>query len=361
MANNRETLSRLWLILRHVPRYPRKTTVQALSQYLSQQGEPVSERTLQRDLGYLSAIFPLVVDDRTKPFGWGWQKDARSFDLPGMTVDEALTWVLAEQHVAAMLPGSTLDHLRPYFSAARDRLNGEPVPQRGRSWLGKVRTVPPTQPLIPPAIDDEVQRLVSEALLHEHQIELRYRRKGEPAGKTYQAHPLALIQRGGVLYLFARLFDYPNARLLAMHRIEEVTPLPERVAEPPPGFDLDEELARGRLDFGTGEVIAIRLRFFDGKGEHLNETPLSPDQVIHTDPDRPGEMTVTATVAATPQLTWWLQGFGDGVEVLAPATLRDTLAATARRMAARYRARAPSAKTGRQAAVSDSEINNPAL
>lgn len=337
MAKNHDSLYRQWHLLRQVPRYPQKITVQAIREYLVAAGFEVTERTVQRDLIDLSGLFPLTVDDRDKPYGWSWQRDVKSFDLPGLTIDEAMTWVLVEQHLNCMLPTSAVDHLRPYFHAARDRLDGEPQPKRGRSWLNKVRTVQPAQPLIPPVIDPEVQRAVSEALLHEQQIEIDYRRKGAGETKLYQVHPLALIQRGSIFYLYGRLFDHPNARLLALHRIERVKILSNQPVMAPKGFDLDEQLAKGSLGFGNGEQIEIKLKFYEGKGEHLHETPLSGDQRIDESTEQQGELTITATVADTPQLKWWLLGFGDGVEILAPAMLRHSLSETAAKMMARYK------------------------
>ncbi|SFN44940.1 Predicted DNA-binding transcriptional regulator YafY, contains an HTH and WYL domains [Formivibrio citricus] len=334
MANH-DALFRQWELLRNIPRLPLKISVQELRERLVAAQFNVAERTIQRDLQELFIHFALVVDERSKPFGWSWQKNVKSLDFPALGIDEALTWVLAEQHISQILPSSAIEHLSPYFKAARNRLDREPQPQKGRSWLNKVRTVPPTQPLIPPAIDEDVQRIISEALMREQQIALQYRRKGEREAKAYQAHPLALIQRGGILYLFARLFDYPNARLLALHRIEEATLLDGQTAQAPEGFDLDSELAKGRLDFGAGERIQVQLRFYDGKGEHLHETPLSQDQHIREDAD-PNTLTITASVANTPQLQWWLLGFGGCVEVLAPESLRHSLTDTAAKMLARY-------------------------
>ena len=337
MSSHRDTISRLWLVLRNIPRYPQKITVQSLCLKLSSLGLEVTERTLQRDLLSLSGLFPLVSDDREKPYGWSWQQDAKSFDLPGLTVNEAMTWVLAEQHLIKMLPTSAVEHMSPYFKSARDRLDSEPQPRLGRNWLNKVRTVQPTQPLIPPVIDADVQRAVSEALLQEHQVEIRYRRKAERETKLYRVHPLALIQRGSILYLYSRLFDHPNARILALHRIEQVKILRDQPAVAPEGFDLDNQLAKGSLGFGQGKQIQVKLRFYEGKGEHLNETPMSPDQQIVEHSGPKGVLTVTAIVAETPQLKWWLLGFGDGVEVLAPESLRHELSEMATRMVARYK------------------------
>lgn len=337
MGKTHDAVYRQWHVLRRVPRYPQKITAQAIHDYLAGENIVVDERTVQRDLINLSVVFHITADEREKPFGWNWSKDAKSFDLAGLTVNEAITWVLAEQHLAQMLPTSAVEHLSPYFNAARDRLDREPQPQRGRNWLNKVRTVPPTQPLISPKIDAEVQRAISEALLHEHQVKIQYRRKGERQTKLYQVHPLALIQRGSVLYLYGRLFDHPNARILALHRIESVEILDDQFAVAPEGFDLDEQLAKGSLGFGHGEKIEITLRFHEGKGEHLHETQLSPDQRIDEHPDQKGVLTISAAVADTPQLRWWLLGFGDGVEVLAPPSLRHELSEVAAKMVTRYK------------------------
>ena len=68
--------------------------------------------------------------------------------------------------------------------------------------------------------------------------------------------------------------------------------------------------------------------------EHLYETPVSADQVLR--PQNKDYTKLIATVIDTPQLTWWLRGFGDAVEVLAPSRLRSAIASTALAMSRRY-------------------------
>jgi predicted DNA-binding transcriptional regulator YafY len=74
-------------------------------------------------------------------------------------------------------------------------------------------------------------------------------------------------------------------------------------------------------------------------GEHLFETPLSADQVLTGDAE--GRLHLAATVPNTRSLVWWLLGFGDGVVIHEPASLRDELAGIARRMAAAYAEKVP--------------------
>jgi len=91
MATNQLSLLRQWNMLRLLPRGPGKMAVRELCARLRDMDFQVTERTIQRDLIELATVFPLVVDDRNKPFGWSWQKDAASFNLPGLSLPEALT------------------------------------------------------------------------------------------------------------------------------------------------------------------------------------------------------------------------------------------------------------------------------
>lgn len=335
MPTNQDTLIRQWHMLYLVPRYPSKATVQSIRSALQGEGFEVTERTVQRDLNELSLVFPLAVDDREKPYGWSWQKDAPSFNLPGLAIPEALTLSLAQQHLTSLMPVSMMNHLKPYFDAAHQRLDSEPQPHRGRSWLDKVRTVPPTQPLIPPKVLPEVQAVITEALLHERQVEIQYRKRGEKKDATYRIHPLALVQRGPMLYLYCRMFDYEDAVTLAMNRITGATLLDE-AAIYPKCFSLDETVEAGIWGFGEGEMIAIELLFEPDYGEHLLETPLSKDQQVEE--LEGGRLKVTATVADTPQLRWWLMGFGAGVEVISPLNIRAELSAEYQKACSNYTA-----------------------
>jgi predicted DNA-binding transcriptional regulator YafY len=63
---------RQWLILSMLPAPPRRIDTATLEQRLRERGDPVHRRTIQRDLVQLSAVFPIVADERQKPFGWRW-------------------------------------------------------------------------------------------------------------------------------------------------------------------------------------------------------------------------------------------------------------------------------------------------
>ena len=71
-------------MLQLIPRSPRKVSVQKINKQLNVHGYETTDRTIQRDLIKLSKNFPLISDERDKPFGWSWSKDAPVYDLPSM-------------------------------------------------------------------------------------------------------------------------------------------------------------------------------------------------------------------------------------------------------------------------------------
>jgi len=324
MTAQNDTILRQWQMLRLIPRYPQKITASMLKSKLDSEQMIVSKRTVERDLHSLSLSFPIMLDDREKPFGWSWQKDAAAFDLPGLGQHEALTLKLVQAQLKNMLPASTLDVMSPYFKSAEQRLKLNSDDNKINAWQNKVRAVTATQQLIPPEVNDSVQVNVTQALLLDRQLKVSYLARTKIVSE-YRIHPLSLVQRGAITYLFVHINDFRDTRLLAMHRILDASILDEP-AYRSEDFDIDIEIERGRLSYGRGEMIVLEAKFTETAGDHLFETPLSLDQTIVVGEDT--SLLVTATIPNTPQLLWWLLGFGAGVEVISPLSLRATIAET---------------------------------
>lgn len=258
-------------MLRTIPRYPLKITAGELTKKLANEQFVISKLTVERDLIELSRSFPLTQDDRNKPYGWSWQKDAISFNLPGLSNHEALMLVMTEQHLTELLPSITNDALAPYFKAAKQVLSSQYNARAINNWMNKVRTVNATQPLINPQIDASIQHCVTEALLAEKQLKVTYQKYGEDLPSEYLIHPLALVQRGNLAYLIVTFFDYTDTRMLAMHRIKRAELLQVN-ANIPADFDIDVEIAKGKLSFGDGNMIKLVAEFSKVLGEYLHET-----------------------------------------------------------------------------------------
>ena len=333
MRKSGDTLLRQWQLLRLLPRYPHKITSGDLQRRLADDGYKTTKRSVERDLQALSVAFPIEADEREKPYGWSWKKSAPVLDVPGLTVPQALTFALVQRFLAPLLPASLLGEIGPYFKTAERQLAALPKGRGIPSWVDKIRVVQPAQTLLPPKISLDAQRAVYEALLHNRQLKIVYHKRGATEPVEYTVHPLGLVQRGPVFYLVCTLFHYEDVLLLAVHRVLSAMVLDD-AASYPKGFELDRYIASGAMDFGNGEKIRLETLFTAGAATHLDETPLSRDQTIK--PAKAGWVKVTATVNDTSQLGWWLSAFGDQVEVLKPAHLRESMAASAIAMVRLY-------------------------
>jgi len=319
MQSQNDTLLRQLAMLQHIPQHPRQITARELTERVETEGFVVSKRTVERDLLTLSEIFPLISNERSRPYGWSWRKDAKAFALPGMSPLQALTLELAHDHLATLLPASLLGTLAPYFKCAEGVLSSGEGVKKLASWRKKVAIVSSNQPLIPPDYSEEVIETVHSALLSERQIEISYKSREQGEIKSYPVHPLGIVQRGAVTYLVATLYDYTDIRLLAVHRIKSAQLL-DQPAKPPKKFNLAQYISQGAFGFAESGEVKLVARFTVPAAEHLLETPLSHDQKI--EPDKPDWVRIEATVPDTAQLRWWLLGFSDQVEVLEPAALR---------------------------------------
>lgn len=251
-----------------------------------------------------------------------------------ITPTQALAFVLLQEYLGTLLPGSMTSDLRPFFRMARQRLADAASGGAGRHWRERVRIIPPSQPLIAPKVVPAVHAAVTDALLKDCKLAITYRSRGAAKARNEVVHPLGLVQRGALLYRVVVFDGYDDVRMVAIHRISAAEVLPERAGRPQ-GFDLADYVQKGFVDFGSGKSIRLEALFEEDATIALAESPLSEDQVLG--PPKGGMVRLTATVTETPQLKWWLFGFGGPVEVVKPAGLRAQMVEIARAMGARYK------------------------
>ncbi|GAB3636117.1 hypothetical protein GCM10027422_17070 [Hymenobacter arcticus] len=78
----------------------------------------------------------------------------------------------------------------------------------------------------------------------------------------------------------------------------------------------------------------VQLQFRAGRGQYVRTKPLHPSQQVLA--ETADILTITLRVVPTPELETLLLSFGDDVEVLAPASLRERIGTRLRAAAAHY-------------------------
>jgi predicted DNA-binding transcriptional regulator YafY len=323
-------LYRQWLILKMFPPRAIISTTTLRDRLDNEFGIKVSLRTIQRDLLSLeSNNFPLDCDGNN-PAGWRWRKDAPAFGISNMDPVTALTFKLAENHLERMFPRGTMTVLEPYFKAATERMKQTSESSLSH-WPDKIRVVSRNLPMIYPQIADDIMDKVYAAVLEEHRFYATYRTV-EDKIKEYDVNPLGMAFVEGLTYLVATLNEHATPVLLLLHRMMDVKPTEVPITIPE-GFDLSKYIDE-ELSFPVGDDIKLKVLFSDKYDiARLRETPISEDQKI----TEKGEgWQLQATTGNSYQLRWWLRGYGERVEVLAPKSLRQEFADAALATAKRY-------------------------
>lgn len=293
MAEPKDPLLRQIALLQLIPRAPRRISTTTLQEKLRDWGFEIDIRSLQRDLNRLVELdFPIDRHDDERPYRWSYKENAQ-FNLPQHDTPTALTLHLVESHLRQLLPQGVVQQLAPQFRAAREHLDNLSRNQLAR-WPQRVRTIPNGQALIPAEVPAAVWAAVSEALVAQLQLRVRYRsrsRGGEH--KTLRLHPQSLVSRHAVSYLVAMADDYDDLRQFALHRIEQADLLDDQTpARQCDDHDIDAYIAGGafgtpRTNVAPGELVELVADVDAQTAWLLRETPLAQGQKTRP---RPGSL-----------------------------------------------------------------------
>lgn len=170
-----------------------------------------------------------------------------------------------------------------------------------------------------PFEDEAVVGRLRHALVAMRQVSFRYL-GGRTPGEVRTVVPFGLMF-SRMNYLVAGEAGSSHPRNWRLDRIEDLVVL-EAAGAPPPDFDLNDYAARSFGIFqdelqdvvlratGEGRADALRWRFH-------------PSQVVTQQPD--GSVLVQFSASGMLELAWHLFSWGDKIEVVRPAVLRETL------------------------------------
>ncbi|HBO2018100.1 WYL domain-containing protein [Pseudomonas aeruginosa] len=322
MSQAKDTLLRLFALLRLIPTEPRRIATPTLLEKLRDKGFSVTLRSIQRDLNRLSVPFSLQCDDSETPFRWSFTRDA-PLKLEDMDAPTALALYLSESHLNTLLPQTVLDQLSPQFRRARNFLGS--LGNNGLAdWARRVRAIPYGKTLLPAVIAPTVWDQVSTALLERKQLDVAYQSRSKGELKRLRLHPAGLVSRHAVSYLLASVDGYGDLRQFALHRIREVRALDE-AAESHATFDVDDYIDTGIFSHRQAETqVELIADVHPQIAALLSETPLSTMQSLSDLPNQAWKR-LHAQVALDRDTLWWIFGLNDNIRVHAPQVWVDEI------------------------------------
>lgn len=284
----------------------------------------VSRRTVFRDLKELEAIgVPYRFDARTGGYGI----DPEFFPPPiDLNLPEALSLLLlvhkARNHLpmpfknSALLAGLKVENnlpakIRHYCNTSLQSISIRPDAHAPMDLL------------------DKVFFKLQQAIRKKREVKLAYNSLYEGKDITTTLSPYHLMYNNRAWYVIGESSLHKTIRMFNLNRIKELEVL-GRCFIKEGEFDIYEYLGRAWSMIPEGKIYHVKLRFAAKVAKNVAEVQWHSTQKTTFNAD--GLLIAEFRVDGLGEISWWILGYGDQVEVLRPAALRKRIAKIARRM-----------------------------
>ena len=299
----------------------------------------VSSRTVQRDIDFMRDQLGLPIEYDPANHVFRYTREVVQF--PTMKISEG-------ELVALSVARQALTQYRgtPFEKPLRDAFEKLTTGLRDQiqfSWGHNLSESISFRAISQGVGDLSIFEAASEAVLRREELAFAYRKLASDREEERCVQPLHLACIDNQWYLFG--FDLNRSgsvRTFALTRMRQLRNT-GRTFVRPKHFSLDEHLADSFGVFSSPEPVAVRLRFDAFAGRLISERTWHASQNIVAQPD--GGLDLTMLVGVSPEVERWILGWGDHVEVMEPASLRETILRTAARVCDSY-APAATAKDG---------------
>lgn len=291
----------------------------------------ISRRTFFRDMKELSTIgIPYYFDNDSG----GYSLDPEYF-LPSvdLTLQEALSLLLlvhkGRKHLpmpfqnSALLGGLKIENNLPrkiknYCNASLEGISIRPDRHAPMERL------------------DNIFAKLQDAIRRKRKIRLVYHSLFDGGDITLTLSPYHLIYNHRAWYIIGKSSIHNSIRTFKLNRITSLEPL-DKCFVSSRKFDITEYFGRAWSMIPEGKLYNIELRFAPKVARNVAEVRWHSTQQMQWNDDR--SLTVHFRVDGLGEITWWILGYGDQVEVLKPQALRGKICEISQNMAKTHKSR----------------------
>jgi len=286
-----------------------------------------SRRTIFRDLKELQAIgVPYRYDANT-----GGYTIEPEFFLPpvDLSLQEALSLLLlahkARNQIQLPFKNSAL------LAALKIENNLPPkIRQYCNTALQNISTRASAQaPVTHSAGLDKTFAQLQQAIVKKRKVNIRYNSLFEGTIIDVELCPYHLLYNNRAWYVLGRSSLHKSVRTFKLNRIRELTTI-QRCFVDGDNFDVYDYLGRAWSMIPEGRIYNIKLRFLPKVANNVAEVHWHSSQKVVRNSD--GSATIEFRVDGLGEITWWILGYGDQVQVLAPKELRKKVLEVAKNM-----------------------------
>jgi proteasome accessory factor B len=283
-----------------------------------------TRRTIFRDLKELKALgVPYYYDAKTG----GYTIDPEFFLPPiDLNLQEALSLLLlvhkATNHIQLPFKNSAL-------LAALKIENNLPakIRQYCNTALRNISTRVTSQATM--KLLDKTFAQLQNAIAKKRKVTILYRSLFEGKVINVDLCPYHLLYSQRAWYVLGLSSLHKSIRTFKLNRIKELKIL-DKCFLGGEDFDLYDYLGKAWSMIPEGRIYNIKLRFLPKVAENVTEVQWHITQKVTHNSD--GSATVEFRVNGLGEITWWVLGYGDQVQVLAPKALRNKVLQAAKNM-----------------------------
>ena len=281
-----------------------------------------SRRTVFRDLNELQAIgVPYHYD----PKAGSYTIDPEFFLPPlDLTLQEALSLLLLIHKASSQIQ---LPSRNSALLAALKIENNLPVKIRQycNTTLKNISSM--SSPQAPINELDLTFAKLQKAIAKKSKVSLGYHSLFERHLIDLNLSPYHLLYNRRAWYVLGHSSMHNSIRTFKLNRIKKLEILNKCFVDEG-DFDLFDYLGRAWSMIPEGRIYNIKLRFMPKVAQNVTEVQWHATQQVEHNAD--GSATVEFRIDGLGEIFWWILGYGDQVQVLAPKALREKVVTAAK-------------------------------
>jgi proteasome accessory factor B len=282
----------------------------------------VSAKTIHRDIGFMRDRLNLPVEFDARRNGYSYTGEVSAFPTMQITEGEIFALVVAEKALQ-QYRGTSFE--KPLLSAIKKM--EQALPDTISLNLADIERTISFRTRAEPILNLEIFDALAKAVAQRQQLELRYRKPGQPAEqRLVDAYHLANIN--GEWFLFA--FDHArkDLRTFVPARIQSVKPT-GKTFERAQKFSLEKRLRDSfGVHAGEGE-FEVAVRFTPRAADYIREKKWHASQTLRD--LKGGGAELKMKLSSLAEVQRWILSWGGDAKVLKPKELVESVrqAATA--------------------------------
>jgi predicted DNA-binding transcriptional regulator YafY len=176
---------------------------------------------------------------------------------------------------------------------------------------------------------DKTFAQLQKAVTKKHKVSMRYHSLFEGQIINVELCPYHLMYNRRAWYVLGLSDLHKSIRTFKLNRIKELKST-EKCFVGGENFDPYDYIGRAWSMIPEGKIYNIKLRFLPMVANNVTEVQWHNTQKVARNND--DSATIEFRVDGLREITWWILGYGDQVQVLAPKALRNKVLKTAKNM-----------------------------